>query len=468
VSYLPKDSPFVASISTDLEGEQAKAIEKIAARFPLAGQARKGLEQSLSEGDVDFEQDVKPALGNELVAAGTNARTFTDDSEDDDFVAAIQAKDGKALDGLVEKSRLKEVGEVSGAKLYESKEGDVSAIEGDVVVFGGSRELVEAALERHDGDDHLDENALDDATEDLPEDALVRFYFNAQELIANEPGSEDARKVKWVRALRTVGFAASFEDDAVNVDFRANTDGEELSEQELPIAAGTESPPVIERPGEIGVGLRDLEQILTFGEAAAQAVDPASFGDYSAGKETIERRLDVDIENDLLAQLDEVSATFSLAGGFGVRAGVKDEAAFERTLERIGPAAAKFAEGALGESVGYVKPKRSGGFYALATADRDSIVYGVKDGVLVLANDDARAGALSSAQTEMVQGAEGAVSVSFDAQRLATQVIARLGVAGGLGGAAGGSRLTEPLGDLTGSVFAEPEGITGSFTLKFD
>lgn len=468
LSYVPKDSPFVISTSTDLDGDQAKAIEKIAERFPLAEQARKSLEQSLSVGDVDFEQDVKPALGNEFVVAGTSARSFSQGSEDDDFVAAIQAKDGEALDRLVEKSPLKEVGEASGAKLYESEDGDVSAIEGDVVVFGGSRELLEAALERHDGEDHLNENALDDATEGLPEDALVRLYFNAEELIANEPGSEDARKVKWVRALRTVGFAASFEDDAVNVDFRANTEGEELSEEDLPIAAGTASPPVIDRPGEIGVGLRDLEQILTFGEAAAQAVDPASFGDYTSGKETIERRLDVDIEDDLLAQLeDDVSMTFSIAGGFGVRAGVKDEAAFERTLDRIGPAAAKFAEGALGERVGYVKPKRSGGFYALATADGDSIVYGVKDGVLVLANDDARAGALSSAETETVEGAEGAISVRADAQQLATQIVSQLGVAG-LGDAPGGALLTEPLGELTGSVSAEPEGITGSFTLKFD
>ncbi len=94
-------------------------------------------------------------------------------------------------------------------------------------------------------------------------------------------------------------------------------------------------------------------------------------------------------------------------------------------------------------------------------------MYGVKDGALVLANDDARAGALSSAETKAVEGAEGAISVSADAQQLATQVISRLGSAGP-GGALGGSLFTEPLGDLTGSVSAEPEGITGSFTLKFD
>lgn len=468
LGYLPADAPFAVAIQTDVEGDQAKAVQKIADRFPFADQLKEGLQGSLSEEDLDFEKDVKPALGNEFVVGATDVKSFlSDDSEN--FVGAIQAKDEGALDKLVEKDRPKEVGEKDGATLYESSDGDIFAVDGDVLVVADSRRTLEGALEQHGADDALSEDALDEATEGLPPDAALRAFFNVEELLAQDPETRDARKVEWVSALQVFGLAASFEDDRVNLDFRLTSGGAELSAEDLPLAPGADSPAVIESEGEVGAGLRDPQQILDFAEAAGQSVDPAGFGDYNTGKETIERRLGLSLEEDVFGQLeDDVSVTLALDGTFGVRGKVRDPAAFNRTLAKLGRELPKLAEGAVGEPIGYARPKRGEDFYALATADGDSVVYGVVDGVFVLANSAERAGRLSREETGQVEGAEGAVALRADAEQLAGQALRRFGGASGLGGAIGGSLFTAPLGELTGSLRAEPDALTGKLELGFD
>ena len=170
--------------------------------------------------------------------------------------------------------------------------------------MASDRKDLEAAIERHDGDDHMTEDRFDEAFEGLPEDALVRTFFDVEQLLETDPDTEDARKVEYVSAMRDFGLTASFADDAIDVDFRLSTEGESLEDADLPFATGEESPPVIEADGEIGFGLRDPAQIFRFGETAGQAIDPAGFGQYETGKRAIERQLDVSIEDDVLAQLD--------------------------------------------------------------------------------------------------------------------------------------------------------------------
>ena len=114
----------------------------------------------------------------------------------------------------------------------------------------------------------------------------------------------------------------------------------------------------MERPGEIGIGVRDIGQIVSFVETVAQAVSPSGYGDYAAAKTQIERRLDVDVEKDILDQLSgDISASISLEGKFGVRVEPKDPAAFERTLEKIAGALPSLAEGLGLDDVSLVRPK---------------------------------------------------------------------------------------------------------------
>ena len=91
----------------------------------------------------------------------------------------------------------------------------------------------------------------------------------------------------------------------------------------------------MERPGEIGIGVRDIGQIESFVETVAQAVAPSGYGDFAAAKTQLEKQLDVDLEKDMLDQLSgDISASISLSGEFGLRVEPKDPAAFKRTLAR--------------------------------------------------------------------------------------------------------------------------------------
>ncbi len=160
LSFLPKDAPFVVAIDTDVEGGQYENLSTLVNKLPLGGQIEKQLKQQIesSGGDVSYDEDIKPLLGNPFVIGVVDARFFTADGDTDDFVGAIQAKDGDELvDVLKRSSGAKESGEQSGATIYEN-DGDRFAIKDDMLVVAGSDQLLDAALTRADGGDHLDED----------------------------------------------------------------------------------------------------------------------------------------------------------------------------------------------------------------------------------------------------------------------------------------------------------------------
>ena len=369
LSHLPKDALFAAAVETDLEGDQYQAIDSLLDEFAFGGQARDQLRRQLEEATGGrFAEDVRPLLGNPVVIGATSG---SDGSPHP--VAAVQVADEDKLGGLIERSNAREVGEASGATLYEDSN-SVLAVEDDVVVFAEDRAQLTAALERADGDDHLDEETFDAALEDLPEDALVRVYVDVQAALEADPSSADARKVKWIAALRELGLTVNAREGGIDVDFRAATEGD-LAEEDLPIASGDESPGVIRREGEIGLGIRDLAHIVGFAENAGQAIDPAGFGDYAQAKETIDRQLGVNLDEDLVGQLTgNTSASVALDGGFGVRAELRDAQEFERTLEQVSDVLPSFAEGAGFGEVTLTKPRGASGFYTLTGAGGGTVV----------------------------------------------------------------------------------------------
>jgi hypothetical protein len=324
-----------------------------------------------------------------------------------------------------------------------------------------------AALKRADGDDRLDEDTFDMGLAGLSEGALVRVYTDVEALLKNDSGTADARRVKWIAALRQAGATVTATDDALDIDFRARTEGD-LSDDDLPIAPGDDAPPVIKRPGEIGLGIRDLAHIVHFAENSGQAIDPSGFGDYEQAKKTIDRQLGVSLDDDLIAQLTgNVSATIALDGGFGVRADLKDPQEFERTLAKVADVLPSFAKGAGFGTVGLSKPRAGRKFYALAQPDGDAVIFGVVGDVLVVANDAKRAAALAAAEPADVPDAKGSVTVSADAAQLVTRILSQFGAQLGLGdvGSLGVGLFTRPLGDLNGWMSASGDELRGKLTL---
>ena len=469
LAYLPKDAPFAVAVDTDVEGDQYQALGDLVNRFPFSDQIKNALIQQLERrsGGLSYEDDIKPALGNPLVVGPGNAQAIGADSNT--FVVAARAKDQGALDDLIGELGLKEVGEASDATIYQDGDTFV-AVKDDMFVSASDEAGLKAALERADGDDHLDEDTFDKALDGLPDSALARVYTNIGALLESDPGSVDARKVKWIAALTTLGLTVSAKSDSVDVDFRARTDGD-LTDEDLPIAPGDESPPIVRQPGEIGLGIRDLAHIVRFAENAGQAIDPAGFGDYARAKATIDKQLGVSLDDDLIGQLTgNLAASAAPDGGFGLRSELKDPEAFRRTLAKVADVLPSFAEGAGFGRLRLTKPSGDAGFYVLRRADGGSVVFGVRDDALVVASSVARAAAVANADPTDVPGASGSVVVGADAERLVAGLLQRFGSALGIAdlGELGTGLLTRPLGELNGSVSASTSELRGKFKLTID
>jgi hypothetical protein len=162
LAYLPNDTPLAIVLETDVEGDQYQALGKLVDRFPfgdqLTGNLLRQLEQSGS--GIRFEDDLKPVLGNPLVLGAPSVEAIAGDSND--FVLALQAKDEGALNDLIDKVKPREVGEASGATIYQDEDTFVG-VEDDMVVLANDESQLKSALERADGDDHFDEDSFSQA-----------------------------------------------------------------------------------------------------------------------------------------------------------------------------------------------------------------------------------------------------------------------------------------------------------------
>jgi hypothetical protein len=468
LGYLPADAPFAVAVDTDVDGDQIKALDTLVRKFPFGQQIRDSFLKGLAEDatGVDLAEDVVPLLGNPFVVGASDPAALLGGSAEDSFIAAIEVSDEGKLNDLLEKTGAQERGEQSGATIYDA-DGTEFAVDGSSVVFAGSRELLDAALERHGGDEALTEEDFEGSLEGLGDPGLVRAHVNVPALLAQTPGGRDAAKVKWIGAIESVGLNGIVRGDGIDIEFQVDTDPEGLTDEDLPIASGDRSPAIVERPGEIGIGVRDIGQIVTFAETVAQAISPSSYGDYAAAKRQLESRLDVDVEKDLLDQLSgDISASISLGGEFGVRAEPRDPAAFERTLAKVADALPSLAGGLGLDDAALEKPSGGEDLYALAQPDGDSVVFGVKNGVFVLTNDPDRADSLALDEPARVEGARGAVVIEADAEQVVNAFLETndsLPIPPQLRPA-----LTKPLGDLTGWLRADTDGVTGKITLAIE
>src|SRR3954470_8440590 len=393
LGFLPKDAPFAVAISTDTGGGQYQNANTILKKFPFGEQAVATLKRRFEQSGVSYDNDVKPVLGNPFVVGATTPEALQGGNSRNEYVAALKGKDSGKLESLVKKGS-KETGDKNGYKIYESGGGSRLAYKDGVVVFAGSNKLLDDALDQRGRGDRLTEDVFNKGLEGLPKDAVVRIYGDAGRLIKASPNSAKARKVKWVDALRQFGATASVNQDAIDIDFNLHTDAGQLTDADLPLAPGDQAPQVIKQPGAFSFGLRNPAQIEKFAEAAGQAVNPSGYGQFQQGKAQIEKQLGVSFNKDLIDQLTgDVAANVTVSGRFGLRAELKDPAAFRATLKKVAPQLPKLAKSlGGGQTIGLAKPKQGEDFYALATPNGQTVVFGVVKKNFVVANQPGLAG----------------------------------------------------------------------------
>jgi hypothetical protein len=453
LSYVPKGAPLVVAVDTNPDGGQWQQVNTLLGRFPFGGQVKQAIKDRLKSGStVSYENDIKPLLGNDLVFAVTASPS----GGSKPYLFAWKVKDEGVAKRLVRLNAIR-VGTLGGADVYRSQAGGagVSVVKDSTVVAARTQADLAAALNRASGAGHMTESDFDAALGGLDTKALVRVTGNLQTFLAG-PQAAAARKVPWLAALRTFGATISADSDGIGAALRVKTGGA-LGARDLPLAVGAQAAPVVLRAGEVGIGIRNLAQIVKFAEAASRVTDPTGFAKSTRDKAKFGRQLGIDVDRDLVSQLTG-NSTFSVAldGGFAFRAGLRDPAAASATLRKAAPKLKK-----LGKHRAVVTAPANGtGLYTLATADGKRYAFGVIGKSFVLATDASRAAQFAGESASTVPGASGAVVLASDARALANAIAQQRGQG------AAAQLVTGALGEMVGSLEAETGGLSGNFKLK--
>ena len=440
LDYVPKAAPFVIAIDTNPDGGQWQQVDHLLGKFPFGGQVKGQFKNAFNaRSGVNYDKDIRPLLGNDLVVAITGAGSSGGKTP---YVLAWKVKD-----------------EAAAKRLIQSRPTNLAVVKDGVVVAADSKPALDAALKRAGGSDHMTEQDFTSALGTLPHDALVRAVGNFQALLTG-PQAAAARKVKWLGALRTFGVTLRAEPDGIAWAFDTKTDSGGLTPKDLPLAAGTLSPPVVKRAGEIGFGIRDPAQIVTFGQQVARITNSQGYGKYVSDKAKLSKQLGVNVDRDLIGQLTgNATMSVGLKGAFALRADLRDPAAATRTLRTVAPRLVTIAK-SRGKTAALSAPKNGKGFYALTEPNGKKVAFGVVGGSFILATDAARAAQFAGESPSAVAGTKGSLVVSSDARALANAVAAQRGQ----GVAA--QIVTGALGDLVGSLESETSGLKGTLKLQ--
>lgn len=485
LGYFPADASIVVVVTTDLDGDQLERLDRKIVRPESGGESIEDLMRGLAEElQLSWEDDIKPLLGNPLVAGTQSSVELAGIS------AALRVPDEQKLRDVVEKiPGATREGEANGADLYEAEAGIALAIEDDFFIVAQDRDTLARALEQKDSDDGLTEAELDESVPASSNPLLrgrttigsIAEFFGVSERV---PEIERLFTVPWFEALRTIGVTASFADDEhLVMDVALNTDGGDLNEDDLPFATGEESPEVVSRMDEIVSANIDQSRTTVFLLRAAQTAFPNSR--FVQAVEDIEQDLGIDFEEEILKQFDGPSASALEFDGqtFAARSEVRDPDRLRQQLRLLAPRLPELVQGLEGlrtqglalllllapdavastqplEGVQVELPAGPDDLYHVSglTGDGPSDVYfGLIDDVFVIGSEEERARAIAEEPTEAVEEASGAAVVRFDMREGGRDLLERFGL---------GISPKVPVGEVVGSVEASPERLHATLRVE--
>ncbi|MBA2360092.1 MAG: DUF3352 domain-containing protein [Actinobacteria bacterium] len=193
--------------NSDPDSDQWKQVEDLLRRFPDGDRWIAELKRELeSEGDVSWERDVEPALGDQAVTAvyarpgGQPAVVGLTNPEDTDKTVALVEKVNAADDG----------------------DDAVARVVGDWVFISDKESSIDAALEGDGAKALADDSGFNEAMGELPEDSLSRVYVNpAAALAALRDAGSGAAQAFNLLGLDDIDFAGGWA--------KAREDGAEIA-----------------------------------------------------------------------------------------------------------------------------------------------------------------------------------------------------------------------------------------------
>jgi hypothetical protein len=446
LSYFPSNSPVVATLQTGA-GTSDQSLQSLQSKEPDLAIAKAALFAELAKAGVNYNRDVKPLFGTPAVV-GVAAPTFGNATP---FLVAWQTDSQTALAHLASDVHgVTRTGSHDGATLYQFAH-VAFAIDGPLLLVSQDSANLTAALDRHAAGDGFNAHDYAADTAGLPSDAPVSVVGDLQTVL-DTPATAQARKVPWVSAISGYGVTLSETAKNVALRFRLATGAHSLSASQLPIASGATSPTLATGAQDpIALGLRDPAQVWQFIKATAQVVDPAAYRTLQTQEQSASQRTGVDIESliDSLSGDLQVSSTGHVTIG-RIQATAADTASWEKMLANPGTGSTSTA---LGD-----------GFYRITEKDGTTLTGGAAGDRLLLGNGTPAQERTYAAAPSTPSGGTGAIAFHVAIGQLVTLALQHSGEAGNpfIG------QLGSMLGDLTGSLQATPQALTGSASLAIN
>jgi hypothetical protein len=297
-AVVPAGAALYVSGNTDFEGDQWQAAADLVSRFPDGDKAIADLMSEFeSEENVDFEQDVKPALGPEVAFVVLD---FPTDGGDPAVVALTQPDDEQKLQALLEKGSDPTVSEqLEGWTLVSDQQSSIDR-------FKEMRS--EGAL--------ADSDAFQEAMGGLEGDSLVSLYVGGEALekaAQSDPSFEREQLDTLVPGgkIPSIGAVARAEENGARIHgqafFADDVEGSALVSPSFDAKLPDEVP-----AGVLAyLSFNDLEeQFSAFRDALAQA-DPA----FESQLGQIEGAVGVSLEEDLAPLFAGEGAVYVRQGG---------------------------------------------------------------------------------------------------------------------------------------------------------
>jgi hypothetical protein len=294
--YAPASAAIFATVDTDTEGAQWQALDALLAKFPDGeGAIDKALGEIGAEEGLDFETDIRPAVGAELAIVGF-------DADGDEVVLLTQPEDPEKLKKIVATG---------------DEPGVTEELDDGWWAAGSQKSLDRFDDARKSGDSLADDDAYRNATEDLFEDAIATIYVNgrlveqtnavldelsgAQSALAKCVGGDDASGASFAAAAR-------IEDDGVRVQ------GDIASTVVPTDAAGSLDLDTIFRSGALA-----YVTASGLGDGIRKVVDCVSSNDPTTAQTLAQVQLGLGVSLD-----DDIAALFDGSTGVAIYAPAPD------------------------------------------------------------------------------------------------------------------------------------------------
>jgi hypothetical protein len=199
---------------SDPDSDQWQQVEDLLRRFPDGERWITELRRLVTEAGADWEQDVKPALGETAALA-----VYASSADSTPHVVGLtNPSDPDKTIALVKKLDAKEGGDPT-----------VTRVVGDWVVLSDKDAAIDAALKTDSGGALADDERFTSAMDKLPEDALTRLYADPSGALrafgGADPDVTNAFKMLGVDRLDFAGAWAKAKDNGAEVAFALSGEG---------------------------------------------------------------------------------------------------------------------------------------------------------------------------------------------------------------------------------------------------